>query len=101
MTQSTTTTSTSRAAGANCDPASAVTRSLLGYGVIAGPLYGDEGIVTAECDLRVGLHAKRWFDVVGHYSREDVLAPAVSNGDLQVRSAPRSAGQRDPGDGGA
>jgi nitrilase len=45
--------------------------------VIAGPLYGEEGIVTAECDLLVGLHAKRWFDVVGHYSREDVLAPAT------------------------
>jgi nitrilase len=42
--------------------------------VIAGPLYGEEGIVEAECDLRVGLHAKRWFDSVGHYSREDVLA---------------------------
>jgi predicted amidohydrolase len=41
--------------------------------VIAGPLYGAEGIVEAECDLRVGLHAKRWFDSVGHYSREDVL----------------------------
>jgi nitrilase len=68
--------------------------------VIAGPLYGEEGIVTAECDLRVGLHAKRWFDVVGHYSREDVLAPAVSNGDLDVPSAPRSAGGGNPGDGG-
>ena len=41
--------------------------------VIAGPLYGEEGIVEADCDLRVGLHAKRWFDSVGHYSREDVL----------------------------
>jgi len=41
--------------------------------VIAGPLYGEEGIVTADCDLRVGLHAKRWFDCVGHYSRADVL----------------------------
>ena len=44
--------------------------------VIAGPLYGEEGMVTADCDLRRGLHAKRWFDAVGHYSREDVLAPA-------------------------
>ena len=35
--------------------------------VIAGPLYDEEGIVTADVDLRVGLHAKRWFDVVGHY----------------------------------
>jgi nitrilase len=41
--------------------------------VIAGPLYDKEGIVTADCDLRRGLHAKRWFDSVGHYSREDVL----------------------------
>jgi predicted amidohydrolase len=43
--------------------------------IIAGPLYDEEGIVEAECDLRVGLHAKRWFDSVGHYSREDVLLP--------------------------
>jgi nitrilase len=41
--------------------------------VIAGPLYDEEGIVVADCDLRAGLHAKRWFDAVGHYSREDVL----------------------------
>jgi nitrilase len=45
--------------------------------VIAGPLYDREGIVIADCDLRVGLHAKRWFDAVGHYSREDVLAGVV------------------------
>ncbi len=44
--------------------------------VIAGPLYGQEGTVVADCDLRVGLRAKRWFDAVGHYSRDDVfLAP--------------------------
>jgi nitrilase len=43
--------------------------------VIAGPLYGEEGIVIADCDLREGLHAKRWFDAVGHYAREDVLLP--------------------------
>ena len=41
--------------------------------VIAGPLYDAEGILTADCDLRIGLHAKRWFDAVGHYSRTDVL----------------------------
>jgi nitrilase len=41
--------------------------------VIAGPLYDAEGIVMADCDLLRGLHAKRWFDAVGHYSREDVL----------------------------
>jgi nitrilase len=43
--------------------------------VIAGPLYDAEGIVVADCDLRAGLHAKRWFDSTGHYSRTDVLTP--------------------------
>jgi nitrilase len=41
--------------------------------IIAGPLYNQEGIVIADCDLRATLHAKRLFDAVGHYSREDVL----------------------------
>ena len=48
--------------------------------VIAGPLYGQEGMVVADCDLRAGLHAKRFFDAVGHYGREDVLASGEVNG---------------------
>ena len=40
---------------------------------IAGPLYDEEGILTADCDLRRGLHAKRSFDAVGHYARAEVL----------------------------
>lgn len=43
--------------------------------VLAGPLYDAEGIVVADCDLAQTLHAKRWFDAVGHYSRADVLWP--------------------------
>ena len=43
--------------------------------LLAGPLYDAEGIITADCDLREALHAKRYFDVVGHYSRADVLRP--------------------------
>jgi nitrilase len=43
--------------------------------VIAGPLRGEEGMLVADCDLRSGLHAKRWFDAVGHYARAEVLAP--------------------------
>jgi nitrilase len=43
--------------------------------IIGGPLYDREGIVFADCDLRACLHAKRTFDVVGHYSREDAIAP--------------------------
>jgi nitrilase len=49
------------------------------YGeVIAGPLYDQEGIVTADCDLREALRAKRSFDVAGHYGRADVLAPPAA-----------------------
>jgi predicted amidohydrolase len=43
--------------------------------VIEGPAYGAEVILTADCDLRAGLHAKRYFDVAGHYGRADVLSP--------------------------
>lgn len=66
--------------------------------LIAGPLYGEEGIITGLCDLRVGLHAKRWFDVVGNYSREDVLASTVLRGAHVPFASPpaddRSAGER-------
>jgi nitrilase len=55
-----------RGGAAICEPA--------GGTVVAGPLYDEEGMVVADCDLAAGLKAKRWFDVVGHYSREDVLA---------------------------
>jgi nitrilase len=54
--------------------------------VIAGPLYGEEGIVIADCDLRRGLHAKRWFDAVGHYSREEVLDHAARPGGEPIAS---------------
>ena len=49
--------------------------------VLAGPLYGEEGMLFANCDLRRGLHAKRWFDAVGHYGRADVLAPPTTGAD--------------------
>ncbi len=48
--------------------------------VIAGPLHDREGMLLADCDLRAGLHAKRWFDAVGHYSRSDVLAAPANGG---------------------
>ena len=44
---------------------------------ITEPLHDKEGIVVADCDLAVGLRQKRWFDVAGHYSREDVLLPRL------------------------
>jgi nitrilase len=46
--------------------------------IIEGPLYDAEGIVIADCDLREALHAKRYFDVAGHYGRADVLTPKLT-----------------------
>ncbi|MEA2483722.1 MAG: nitrilase [Thermoleophilaceae bacterium] len=61
--------------------------------VIAGPLYGEEGMVVADCDLSAGLHAKRFFDVVGHYAREDVLLSAATltnlDGSPQAEAIPQ------------
>jgi nitrilase len=59
--------------------------------VIAGPLYGEEGIVVADCDLRIGLHAKRWFDAVGHYSRGDVLPRLVADAGADGSPGPLQA----------
>jgi predicted amidohydrolase len=58
-------------------------------GLIAGPLYDEEGMVVADCDLRRTLQAKRWFDVVGHYSRADVLTTVP--GAAQSRAVPDSS----------
>jgi nitrilase len=63
--------------------------------VIAGPLRGEEGILVADCDLRAGLHAKRWFDAVGHYARAEVLATgargaAPANGPASDGSPPET-----------
>jgi predicted amidohydrolase len=41
--------------------------------VVAGPLRGEEGMLVADLDLRDGLRAKRWFDVVGHYAGPETL----------------------------
>ncbi|HEY1921186.1 MAG TPA: nitrilase-related carbon-nitrogen hydrolase [Tepidisphaeraceae bacterium] len=41
--------------------------------VLAGPLYNEDGILTAEVDLDDITRAKYDFDVAGHYSRPDVF----------------------------
>jgi len=48
--------------------------------VIAGPEYGREATLIADCDLREALHAKRYFDVAGHYSRSEVLRSVSREG---------------------
>jgi nitrilase len=66
--------------------------------VLAGPLRGEEGTLYADCDLSVSLRAKRWFDVVGHYSREDVLAPGAAPRKAAAAAEPdgRANGTPDP-----
>ena len=65
--------------------------------IVAGPLYGEEGMLLHDCDLRQGLHAKRVFDAVGHYSRDDVLGvhpatPPPPADDERLPAAPGFAG---------
>lgn len=45
--------------------------------VIAGPLYDQEGMLTADLDLSEIVRGKLDFDVVGHYARPDVLRLVV------------------------
>jgi nitrilase len=45
--------------------------------VLAGPLYGEEAIVSAHIDIAQLPAAKFDFDVVGHYARPDVFDFAV------------------------
>ncbi len=41
--------------------------------ILAGPLFNQEGIVTAEIDLRDIVRSKMDFDVIGHYARPDIF----------------------------
>ena len=66
--------------------------------IVAGPLYGEQGMLIHDCDLRLGLHAKRVFDAVGHYSRDDVLGgiapPPLPDADEDIRTvSPEIASQ--------
>ena len=45
---------------------------------LAGPLYGEEGILYAELDPDVLVQARQRFDPAGHYHRPDVLGLTVS-----------------------
>lgn len=37
-------------------------------------------MLVVDCDLRSALHAKRYFDVAGHYGRADVLSTPFPSG---------------------
>ena len=42
--------------------------------VIAGPLIGEPGVVSAELDMARIAAGRRMFDPTGHYARPDVLS---------------------------
>jgi nitrilase len=46
--------------------------------VLAGPLYGEEGILFADLDLSEVARGKIDFDAVGHYARPDVFQLIVN-----------------------
>jgi predicted amidohydrolase len=46
---------------------------------VAGPVFGDETVVTAELDLRAISREKMTLDTSGHYSRPDVFDFGVKN----------------------
>ncbi len=48
--------------------------------VIAGPLYGEEGLVVAEVDRNDVVRARFDLDVTGHYARPDVFGLVVREG---------------------
>jgi nitrilase len=47
--------------------------------VLAGPLWHQEGLLTAELDFSILAKSKLDFDVIGHYSRKDVFLFDVVN----------------------
>ncbi|MEZ4638009.1 MAG: hypothetical protein R2856_24120 [Caldilineaceae bacterium] len=50
--------------------------------VLAGPLYGEEGILYADLDMAEVAQSKFDFDVTGHYARPDVFQLIVNEQDL-------------------
>lgn len=46
--------------------------------ILAGPLFGEEGILTADIDLDDLIRSRMDFDVTGHYSRDDVFELTIS-----------------------
>jgi nitrilase len=61
---------------------------------IAGPLYDEEGIVYGDCDLRVGISAKRVFDAVGHYSAAAALRTPLAEAASEIAPEPPDAVER-------
>src|SRR5579864_5738269 len=61
---------------------------------LAGPLYGEEGILYADLDPTVLLAERQRFDPVGHYSRPDVLQLTVRGDDATTSRRPSARSGR-------
>lgn len=59
---------------------------------LAGPLYGQEGILVAELEMRRVVEARFDFDVSGHYDRPDVFTLTVRGAPSPVMGEPEDAG---------
>ena len=59
---------------------------------LAGPLYGEEGILSAELDLGRIAEARFDFDVAGHYARPDVFRLTVNEAPMPTPMTPREPG---------
>ncbi|MGD8256762.1 MAG: carbon-nitrogen hydrolase family protein [Desulfobacterales bacterium] len=46
--------------------------------IISGPLYGQEGMLLADLDLKEIVRSKFDFDVIGHYARPDIFRLVVN-----------------------
>jgi nitrilase len=60
--------------------------------ILAGPVYNEDALLSAELDLSVIPMAQMDFEPVGHYARPDVIS-------LHVNTAPRAAVTLDTGNG--
>lgn len=60
--------------------------------VIAGPVYGEETILTADIELGRIPEGKFDLDVVGHYARPDIFQFAVNEGPTGAPSLPAAGG---------
>ena len=66
--------------------------------LIAGPLWDEEGILTAEIDMTAVARSKFDFDATGHYGRPDIFRLEVDESERSAVSAGgRSTATSDPG----